>query len=186
MKLLNVDKQDNMLNDIFWKPEHIVPVAILPANSYIHGIKPLRLMSRILSPAPIQLDKAVAIVRIILGLMIMYHGVEIFSPETMRGYLKWDVFQFNAATVMVYAGKTSELTAGILLTLGLFTRIGAVLLTGTMSYITFFVGNGRFWYEDQHPFMFALFGLLFIFLGPGSWSLDGLLWGGKPAVGNGK
>jgi putative oxidoreductase len=36
------------------------------------------------------------------------------------------------------------------------------------------VGHGRFWYEDQHPFLFALFGVLFFFTGPGAWSLDAL------------
>jgi putative oxidoreductase len=56
--------------------------------------------------------------------------------------------------------------------LGWFTRIGAVLIIATLSYVTFFVGHGRFWYEDQHPFMFVLFGVLFFFTGPGSWSVD--------------
>ena len=107
---------------------------------------------------------------------MIYHGQEIFNSELMQGYIKWDVFQNKAATLMVYAGKASELIAGLLLTLGLLTRLGGVLLTGTMLYITFFVGHGRFWYEDQHPFMFVLFGVLFTFLGPGAWSLDKALW----------
>jgi putative oxidoreductase len=130
----------------------------------------------VLSPEPIQFSKALAVIRIIVGLLMVYHGQEIFNNELMQGYLKWDVFQNKAATLMVYAGKSSELIAGLLLTLGLITRVGGVMLTGTMLYITFFVGHGRFWYEDQHPFMFVLFGVLFTFLGPGAWSLDQLLW----------
>ena len=77
---------------------------------------------------------------------------------------------------MVYLGKSSELIAGIFLTLGLLTRVGAIILLGTMLYITFFVGQGRFWYQDQHPFMFVLFAVLFFFTGPGAWSLDAVLF----------
>ena len=76
---------------------------------------------------------------------------------------------------MVYAGKCSELLAGILIFLGWYTRIGSILLMGTMLYITFFVGQGRFWYEDQHPFMFAMMGLVFFFYGSGIWSIDKIL-----------
>lgn len=138
---------------------------------------------KVLSPEPIQFSKALAVIRIIVGLLMVYHGLEVFNSEVMQGYLKWDVFKNTAATAMVYAGKASELIAGMLLTLGLFTRVGGVLLTGTMLYITFFVGHGRFWYEDQHPFMFVLFGILFMFLGPGAWSLDQTFWKGKdPAI----
>jgi putative oxidoreductase len=54
------------------------------------------------------------------------------------------------------------LLAGVLLVLGLFTRVAALLCVGTFLYITFFIGHGRFWMEDQHPFLFALFGVLFL------------------------
>jgi putative oxidoreductase len=133
----------------------------------------------VLAPEPIQLRKTLAVIRVIVGLLMVYHGQEVFNSELMQGYMKWDVFQNKAATFMVYAGKSSELIAGVFLTLGFLTRVGGVMLTGTMLYITFFVGHGRFWYEDQHPFMFVLFGMLFTFLGPGAWSLDQVLWKGE-------
>jgi putative oxidoreductase len=132
-------------------------------------------MKTFFSPAPYFPDKIIAVVRIIVGLLMVYHGQEVFDSKLMQEYAKWDVFKDKSAVMMVYAGKSSELVAGILLTLGLFTRVGAVLLIGTMAYILFFVGHGRFWYEDQHPFMFILFGILFLFYGPGAWSLDAAL-----------
>jgi putative oxidoreductase len=133
----------------------------------------------VLSPEPIQFSRALAVIRVIVGLLMVYHGQEVFNSELMQGYMKWDVFKNKAATFMVYAGKSSELIAGVLLTLGLLTRVGGLMLAGTMLYITFFVGHGRFWYEDQHPFMFVLFGVLFMFFGPGAWSLDQVLWKAK-------
>lgn len=129
-------------------------------------------MKTFFSSSPIQLPKALAIVRIVVGLLISYHGFEIFNHEIMQGYLTWDIFKHPTGKTLVYAGKAGELTAGILLVLGLFTRVGALLLIGTLSYITFIIGQGRFWYEDQHPFLFVLFGVLFLFTGPGAWNLD--------------
>ena len=133
-------------------------------------------MNTFFSTSPIALSKGLAIVRIILGLLMIYHGQEVFHPEIMNEYMKWDMFQGSSAKLMVYAGKSSELLAGTLIFLGLLTRVGALLAMGTLAYVTFFVGHGRFWYEDQHPFMFVLFGLLFVFTGPGAWSMDALIF----------
>jgi putative oxidoreductase len=134
------------------------------------------MIKSILSPDPLWQSQGLGFVRVVLGLLMVYHGLEVFDDELMSGYLKWETFQQPYSKFMVYAGKTSELVAGVLIFLGLFTRIGALLAIGTFSYITFFVGHGKFWYEDQHPFMFALTNLIFFFNGPASWSLDGLFF----------
>src|SRR5690606_27591328 len=131
---------------------------------------------KLLTPPTSPSNEAVGLVRIVVGLLIAYHGHEVFRPELMSTYMEWDTFKTSSGKFLVYAGKASEFIAGVLLTLGLFTRIGALLAIGTFCYITFMVGNGRFWYEDQHPFMFALFGLLFLLTGPGAWSMDRILF----------
>jgi putative oxidoreductase len=106
----------------------------------------------------------------------VYHGWEVFDKEIMKVYAGWDSFKgFSAPLTMAYFGKTSELVAGILLTIGLLTRVACIIIMGTFIYITFLVGNGKFWYEDQHPFMFLLIGLMFFFTGPGIFSVDVLL-----------
>ena len=128
---------------------------------------------------PLFLSEGMAIIRLVVGALVVYHGLEVFDRELMNGYLGWESFKSPYGKVLVYFGKSSELLAGILLTLGLFTRIGSLLLIGAMLYITFFIGQGRFWYEDQHPFMFAILGLVFFFCGSGIWSIDSLLWRNK-------
>ena len=77
--------------------------------------------------------------------------------------------------LVVYTGKIAELIAGILLMIGLFTRLASLVLIFTMLYISFFVGHGKVWYEDQHPFLFVLLGLVFFFTGSGRLSADHLL-----------
>ncbi len=117
-----------------------------------------------------------ALVRMLLGVLLIYHGQEVFNTGLMKEYAAWDSFKGTNAVFMVYAGKSAELIAGISLLLGLCTRIGSVLIIGTFLYITFLVGGGRFWYEDQHPFMFVMLGLIYFFNGPGAWSLDKIVF----------
>lgn len=108
---------------------------------------------------------------------MIYHGLELFSAEKMNGYLQWDLFKNSeSAKIMVYAGKAAELTGGILMFFGLFTRIAAIILIVTMAYISFFVGHGKVWYDDQHPFLFVLLALVFLFMGGGRASLDHILF----------
>lgn len=128
--------------------------------------------SKIFSIAPISIEKGLAVVRIIIGLLMAYHGLEVFDRELMEGYVTWDKIQgLPAPHIMVYLGKGAELVSGILLTIGLFTRITSLAIIVNMLFICFFVGNGQFWYGDQHPFLFAVFGLLFLMTGPGAWSI---------------
>jgi putative oxidoreductase len=139
-------------------------------------------MNTFFSPASIFLYQGIAIIRIIVGMLLIYHGIEIFNPELMNGYVERGMLTGPYAKIMAYLGKGSELTCGILLSFGLLTRVAALTMICTFSYITFFIGQGRFWYEEQHPFMFALFGLLFLFTGPGAWSLDRLIFKTKHKV----
>ena len=118
-------------------------------------------------------DNAIAIVRIIIGIFMIIHGIEIFSHEKMQTYLSWKI---RGPVILPYIGKAGELLAGIMLFLGLFTRLGALIMAATMTGITFIVGQGRFYMEDQHPFLFVLFAVIFFFDGGRKWSLDNLLF----------
>ncbi|UFH53549.1 DoxX family protein [Spirosoma sp. KNUC1025] len=134
-------------------------------------------MKKFLSAEGLFQEGGLTFVRIVVGLLLIYHGWEVFDPTKMKEYAVWDVFKESSSpSFMVYLGKGSELVAGILLTAGFLTRIACLIIIGTMLYITFFIGHGKFWYEDQHPFMFVLMGLVFFFTGAGKWSLDALFW----------
>lgn len=121
-------------------------------------------------------DEGLAMVRIVTGFFMAYHGWEVFDAAKMSAYMEWEQFKNASASLMVYAGKSAELAGGVFLALGLLTRLAALVVTGTMCYISFFVGGGKIWYEDQHPFLFVLLALVFFFTGGGKWSLDRLLF----------
>lgn len=133
-------------------------------------------MNKFFSPLPVWQSQGLAIVRIIIGVFLIYHGAEIFDPSKMNEYLKWDIFKTPSATFRVYLGKGAEFVAGILLFTGFLTRLASLIVIATFLYISLFIGHGKIWYEDQHPFLFTLFGLVFFFTGPGKWSVDNLLF----------
>ncbi len=136
------------------------------------------MFKKLFSAAPLWSRTGLATLRIITGLLMAYHGLEIFDRPVMEGYFTWDVFKgMPAPEFMIYLGKSLELITGICFIIGLFTRLAAIFMMVDMLFICFFVGNGRFYYEDQHPFMFAMIALVFFFTGPVRWSLDARLFG---------
>lgn len=131
------------------------------------------MLKPLLSYLPINQEAGISVIRIIVGLFMVYHGWEVFDSETMKGYLTQDAFKnYSSALPIIYMGKTAEMISGLLLTFGFLTRVGCVILMLTMLYISFFVGHGKIWYQDQHPFLFVLLALVFFFTGPGKWSID--------------
>lgn len=139
------------------------------------------MLKSLFSAAPLWSLSGLACIRIATGLLMAYHGLEVFNPSIMEGYLTWDIFKaMPAPAFMIYLGKSLELLTGICFILGLFTRLAAIFMMVDMLFICFVVGNGRFYYEDQHPFLFALVALVFFFTGPVRWSLDSRFFG--PAI----
>ncbi|HZY79302.1 MAG TPA: DoxX family protein [Cyclobacteriaceae bacterium] len=131
------------------------------------------MIKTLLSPRPIFYETGLASIRIFVGLMMAYHGWEVFNPELMKGYTDWDVIKALPSPLLaVYIGKGMELVTGICFTLGFLTRLSAIFMAVDMLFITFYVGEGRFWYQEQHPFLFALIAIIFFFTGPVKWYLD--------------
>ena len=135
------------------------------------------MLKKILSAEPLWQNNGLAILRIITGMLMVYHGWEIFDSNKMNEYAKWDTIKsLPAPAFLVYLGKGLELVPGILLIMGLFTRPAALLGAINMLFICFTIGNGNFYYEDQHPFFFAVLALVFFFTGPIKWSIDQLIF----------
>ena len=122
-------------------------------------------------------ENGIAFIRILIGIFLIYHGCEIFDAAKMREYAAWDMFKKNSSpSIMPYLGKAAELIGGLMLAVGLLTRIACLIIIGTMLYISFIIGNGKIWYEDQYPFLFVLFALVFFFTGSGNFSLDKIIF----------
>src|SRR2546422_8970203 len=133
-------------------------------------------MKMLFSPEGYLMKDGLATLRILTGLLMAYHGLEIFNAETMKGYAQWDVIKsLPFSNGIAYIGKGIELVSGICLGLGAFTRVASLMMAINMLFICFKIGHGKFYYEDQHPFLFAVIALVFFFTGPIKWALDFLL-----------
>jgi putative oxidoreductase len=124
-----------------------------------------------------RLENGIVFVRIVVGVIMIKYGWEIVNAKQMQGYVAWltDV-HFPAPGAMAYLGKVAELAGGLLLALGLWTRLACVALLVDACVITFVMGHGKIWGEDQLPFLLLLLFLTFFFTGGGKWSLDRLLF----------
>jgi putative oxidoreductase len=131
-------------------------------------------MKQFFSPSPLWQSYGIFLIRVVIGVFLIIHGREVFDNSKMQEYVAWDNFKTSA--FLPYLGKGAEFVAGILLILGLFTRLAALIIICTFVYITFMIGNGKFWMDDQHPFLFAIIGLMFFFTGPGALSVDAYLF----------
>lgn len=118
-----------------------------------------------------------ALVRILSGALMTYHGLEVFDAGKIAEYASWDQLRSLPTPLFAaYLGKGLELLIGICLILGIFTRAAGILLAILMFFICFKIGTGKFWMDDQHPFLFGLIGVIFFLLGPVTWNLDDLLF----------
>jgi putative oxidoreductase len=115
-----------------------------------------------------------ALLRIFTGLLFLEHATQKFfafpAPFPMPGPLP---------TILIAAGVV-ELTAGVLVTIGLFTRIAAFLAAGEMAVAYFMMHFPKsFWPAVNMGEAAILFCFVFLYMaaaGPGAWSLDGALF----------
>jgi len=112
-----------------------------------------------------------ALLRIITGLLFLEHATQKFfafpAPFPMPGPLP----------PMLVAAGAIELIAGILVTVGLFTRLAAFIAAGEMA-VAYFIGHfpKGFWPAVNGGEGAILFCFIFLYLaaaGPGAWSIDG-------------
>ena len=127
----------------------------------------------LMNPNPVSIN-AIAIARIIVGCYFILHGHELFDSKAMQGfagYLEKDL-GFPYPMLMAYLRTGAELFGGIMLVLGVFTRLGAFLIMFTMLVAAFTAGKGDLLGEGEFTFIYAIFCLVFILIGPGKFSLD--------------
>ncbi len=129
-------------------------------------------------------DGALLVVRVLLGMMFIFvHG----WPKIAGGTAAW----LKLGTMVGVLGLTfnpvalgfiaavCELVGGIMLTLGLFTRLGAAMILSTLAIAapTMYLSNSLF--AAAPSIEDSLFMILIIFLGAGKYSLDHVFFGNK-------
>ena len=99
----------------------------------------------------------------------------IFHPSERGFFIKWfgEELHFPMPLVMAFLAKGAELTGGILVFLGLFTRPASLLIAFTMLVATLTANLGADWIIDGgFAVSYILFALILLLDGSGKYSLD--------------
>ncbi len=122
-----------------------------------------------------------SILRIIAALLFLEHGLSKFFgfPQPMAAPHPFTLEWFSGAI---------ELAGGVLVTLGLFTRAAALIMSGEMAvgYFLFHAPHSFYPYinHGELAVLYCFVFLYLVFAGAGPLSLDALLWKG-PRVSRG-
>jgi putative oxidoreductase len=111
-----------------------------------------------------------ALLRIVTGLLFLEHALSKFFAFPVP-------FPIHPLPPLLIAAGAIELVAGILVTLGLFTRLAAFIASGEMA-VAYWMQHvpKSFWPLANMGEAAILFCFIFLYLaaaGPGAWSIDG-------------
>ena len=111
-----------------------------------------------------------AMLRIVAGLLFLEHGLSKFFGFPVP-------FPVQPLPPLLVAAGVIECVGGVMITLGLFTRIAAFIASGEMAigYWMMHVPNGGFWPLANKGESAILFCFIFLYLaaaGAGAWSVD--------------
>lgn len=113
-----------------------------------------------------------SVLRIMSGLLVLQHGT--------TKYLNFPVGPQNNANPMTMSGAAGvlELVFGVLLVIGLFSRLAAFILSGMTAVAYFYAHAPQGFYPIlNRGELAALYSFVFLYLasaGPGPWSVDAL------------
>ena len=116
--------------------------------------------------------QALAVLRIVTALIFMAHGIQkLFGfPAPPEGGIPPLLSLFGIGAIL-------ELVGGILILLGWFTRPVAFILAGEMAVAYWMFHAPQSFYPALNggdaAVLFCFVFLLFVFTGPGAWSIDG-------------
>jgi putative oxidoreductase len=118
---------------------------------------------------------ALAALRIVAALAFMEHGT-----QKLLGFPAPPDKGLPALLSLSGIGGMIELFGGALLLIGLFTRPVAFILSGEMAVAYWMAHAPRSFFPvlngGDAAILYCFIFLLFVFTGPGAWSVDGILW----------
>lgn len=131
-------------------------------------------MKQLLKPQPLDADFGIFFLRLILGGLFTWHGFDALIHYNL--YLSMSKstiglpasFEFN---LVVF----SQFICGILIVLGLLTRLAAIPIFITMAVAFLIAHKGMPFFQKELPFVYGLLCIAAFILGSGRYSLDNFL-----------
>lgn len=137
--------------------------------------------NKILSPQPLHADLGILLLRLLFGSLFIYIGYG--KIENYHQYMPMfkDYTGLGVKTsynLVIFA----EFFCGILVTIGLFTRLAVIPIMITMLVVLFVVLNDKGFVDKQLPFLYLVLSLVIFVLGSGKYSADALLFNRKKNI----
>ena len=131
--------------------------------------------TKILSPQSLHTDLGLLLLRLVFGGLFIYTGFG--KIEHYHQYLPMfkDYTGLGVQTsynLVIFA----EFFCGILVTIGLLTRLAVIPIIATMIVVLFVALKDKGFVDKQLPFLYLILALAIFILGSGKYSADALLF----------
>ena len=137
--------------------------------------------NKILSAQPLQADLGILLLRLVFGGLFIYIGLQ--KIEHYHQYLPMfkDYIGLGVKTsynLVIFA----EFFCGILVTIGLLTRLAVIPIFISMIVVVFIALKDKGFNDKQLPFVYLILSVVIFILGSGKYSADALLFKRKNTI----
>lgn len=114
------------------------------------------------------------VLRVASGLLLAHHGYQkVEKFNTLRH--SFMNFMHLGSTVSLALITFAELVCGILVILGLFTRLACIPIIIGMGVVVFVASNGNIFAQGERGMIYLAATVAILFCGPGKISVDGMM-----------
>lgn len=114
------------------------------------------------------------VLRVAAGLLLAHHGYQKLIKFSVLRYKFMD-FMHLGSSVSLSLIIIAELICGIMLILGLFTRLACIPIIIGMAVVVFVASNANIFAEGEKGMIYLAVTVAILFCGPGKISVDGML-----------
>ncbi|MEZ4972857.1 MAG: DoxX family protein [Cyclobacteriaceae bacterium] len=125
-------------------------------------------------------DAGIIVLRLWLGITMVKYSFPVVFNNGFTEFGDWlGSMNFPLPYFLAYCAKGGEFIGGILLVLGLFTRISSVFIMINMVVAALIVGQAKIFEGAELAFTYLLIATMVFLLGPDRLSLDTILGSGN-------
>lgn len=124
---------------------------------------------------PLNIDLALLLARIMIGLLMLSHGIPKLDMLDANPVQFADLFGLGPK-VNLYLAIFAEVGCSVLVMLGFYTRLAVIPLISTMLVAAFYIHANDSFAKQEMALHFVLTYVMLLIMGSGKYSLDNVLY----------